>query len=115
MGVDADVDVCAFGGIDEMAVCDGLPGVVPGEDAADDEAFGVEAADVRMAGGVTDYEWQVLPGFEVGLQALPDLCDGEFCREGIPFVKEIFHRMSLAGAEAFGDGVGCSAFASDLG
>lgn len=51
MGVDADRDVCSFGGIDEVTVGDGLPGVMPVEDAADDEAVLVEAADVG-AGGV---------------------------------------------------------------
>ena len=76
MGVDADRDIGAFWGIDEVAVCDGLPGVVPLEDPADDEAVGIEAADIG-AGGVADDEGEVLAGLEVGFQALADLCDGE--------------------------------------
>ena len=53
MGVDADRDVGSFGGVDEVAVGDGLPGVMPVEDAADDKAILVEAADIG-AGGVAN-------------------------------------------------------------
>jgi len=53
MGVDPDGDTGSGGGVDEMAVGDGLPGVVPVEDPADDETVLVEAADIG-AGGVAD-------------------------------------------------------------
>ena len=76
MGMDADRDIGALGGIDEVAVGDGLPGVVPLEDTTDDEAIGVEAADIG-AGGVADYEGEVLSGLEVGFQALADLRNRE--------------------------------------
>lgn len=79
MGVDADGDVGSIGGVDKMAVGDGLPGVVPVEDTADDEAILVEAADVG-AGGVADQEGEVLARFEVGFQALADLHGREMGR-----------------------------------
>jgi hypothetical protein len=31
---------------------------------------------------------------------LPDLCDGEFCREGISFVQKVFHRNEFGSWEA---------------
>ena len=76
MRVHADRDMSSFGGVYEVPVCDGLPGVVPVEDAADDEAIMVETADVG-AGGVADKKREVLAGLEVGFEALADLCHGE--------------------------------------
>src|SRR5258708_4712228 len=79
MRVDPHGDLCSFGGIYEVTVGDGLPGVVPGQDAANDEAVCVEAADIGPA-GVTGHKWEILSGLEVGFQALADLCGREPCR-----------------------------------
>lgn len=77
MGMDADRDGGPVLGIYKMAVGDGLPGVVPGEDAADDETIGIEAADVGAGCGGPGEEWEILAGLEVGFEALADLRNGE--------------------------------------
>jgi len=74
MGMDADGEEGAFGGVYEMTAGDGLPGIVPAEDAADDEAVRIDVADIGPVGFEGD-EWEVLSGFEVDFQPLPDLCD----------------------------------------
>ena len=91
MGMNPNADGGAFGGIDEMAACNGLPGVVPAEDAADDEAIGIEAADVGLGGVVSYEEGPVLTWMEVGFQPVVDLVAGQVCREGIFFEEKIFH------------------------
>ena len=97
MGMDADADEGAFGGIDEVAACDGLPGVVPAEDAADDEAVGIEAADVGLGGVVAYEEGPVLPRMEIGFEAIMNLVAGQVCREGIFFKEKIFHGNRVKG------------------
>lgn len=90
MGVDADGNEGAIRGVNEVTAGDGLPGIVPAEDAADDEAVGVDMADIGT-GGLVRYEWEVLSGLEVVFQPLPDRCDREGCRHAIFFKKKISH------------------------
>lgn len=64
---------------------------MPAEDAADDEAIGIEAADVGLGGVVAYEERPILARMEVGFEPIVDLVAGQVCREGIFFEEKIFH------------------------